>query len=584
MSRKSLMSDLPVVRSAAARTLFLLSAVVTVAILLWTHHLRMSGFLAGHTPIYYVLFAYDDYQGATETLLVLIAATLIPLTSAGRSLLRWVGGHPATVAAASAVAMMLGTLYIYHDHPLSMDEYAAYFQSRVFAAGHLAGRFPVPQLDWLIPPGFQNGFLNVSQATGSVASSYWPSYSLILAPFTLLGIPWACNPLLSALALLVIHRLAMELFADVEAAGMAVLLTAASPVFFAYGISYYSWQAHLLMNAGYALLLVRPTPRRALLAGLVGSVALTLHNPVPHILFCIPWLVYLATRPDRWILLACAAVGYAPLCLVLGVGWYVFSSHLIHAGGAATVVRQTSNQQSLALIFHLPNFRSLSTRLMDLAKLWVWSSPGLLVLAAAGTWRWRHHTLYSLLLASALVTLVGYLFFPFDQGHGWGARYFHSAWAVLPLLATAAVFRPATRSPAPGSPVAAPSRFEDPAARSFFTTCALLSLIVGVGFRAWQIQDFVGEALSHLPQYRGSERHIVFVDWHIYYYSGDLIQNDPWLRDNAVRMMSFGNDDDAKMMANYYPGWRKVYADQHGTVWSAAPTAASSGSRRPAVE
>jgi hypothetical protein len=39
--------------------------------------------------------------------------------------------------------------------------------------------------------------------------------------------------------------------------------------------------AHLLMNVLYALLL-KPSAARALAAGLVGSLAFTLHNPLPH--------------------------------------------------------------------------------------------------------------------------------------------------------------------------------------------------------------------------------------------------------------------------------------------------------------
>src|SRR6185503_16072528 len=110
-------------------------------------------------------------------------------------LLRWVGEHPGWIALVSFVAMTAGSLAVYHDHPLSMDEYAAFFQSQIFASGHLTGRFPVELLNWLVPVWFQDSFIDVGRVSGRVISSYWPSFSLLLAPFTLLGIPWACNPL-----------------------------------------------------------------------------------------------------------------------------------------------------------------------------------------------------------------------------------------------------------------------------------------------------------------------------------------------------------------------------------------------------
>jgi hypothetical protein len=104
------------------------------------------------------------------------------------------------------------------------------------------------------------------------------------------------TPVISALTLLVIHRLALRLFHSEESARLAVLLTVASPEFFANGVSYCSMLARLLANGVYALLLLKRTPRRALLAGTVGSFALTLHNPVPHLLFAIPWVFWTATR------------------------------------------------------------------------------------------------------------------------------------------------------------------------------------------------------------------------------------------------------------------------------------------------
>ena len=100
--------------------------------------------------------------------------------------------------------------------------------------------------------------------------------------------------MLSGLTVLVVHRLALKLFHSAESAGLAVLFTVASPVFFADGISYYLMTAHLLFNGVFALLLLEPAPRRLVLAGVVGSFALSLHNPVPHVLFAAPWIVSMA--------------------------------------------------------------------------------------------------------------------------------------------------------------------------------------------------------------------------------------------------------------------------------------------------
>ena len=323
-----MLSTTPILRSAAARTLFFSSSIVTAGILLWAHYFNGSDL----APIFRLLFAVHDAEGAGWLLAVLVLAVFVSGRLHSAEILRWVSDHMLWVAIATVLVLCAGSLIVYRNHPLAMDEYAPYLQSQIFAAGKFSGNFPVALMDWLVPPGFQNYFISVSKVTGDVASAYWPSFALLLTPFTALGIPWACNPVISALTLVVAHRLGLKIYGDRDVAAMVVLFTVASPVIFLDGISYYSMSAHLLANALYALLLIDPTPRKAALAGVVGSIALTLHNPVPHILFAAPWIIWLLTRDSGLRLSAWLAVGYAPLCLILGVGWFWFTGHLRQAG------------------------------------------------------------------------------------------------------------------------------------------------------------------------------------------------------------------------------------------------------------
>jgi hypothetical protein len=48
-----------------------------------------------------------------------------------------------------------------------------------------------------------------------------------------------------------------------------------------------------------------------------------------------------------------------------------------------------------------------------------------------------------------------------------------------------------------------------------------------------------------------------------------LVQNDPWLRGNVVRMISHGAVADANMMHENFPNLHQVYHDRYGSVWSA---------------
>jgi hypothetical protein len=552
-------SSLPIVRSIGARGFFFASVAVMVAIVLWMQGLRPNGL----TAIFFVLFARMDFVPAIGAVLILVVAALNTDTSAA-ALPRWIGAHSSLIAAITLILLCVGALFVYENHPLSMDEYAQFFQSEVFARGRLTGHFPTPQLDWLIPPAFANQFLVASPATGAVVSAYWPSFALLLTPFTALGIAWACNPIISALTLLTVHRLALRLFHSEESAGIAILLTLASPVFFANGISYYSMPAHLLANCVYMLLLLDPSPRRALLAGLVGSVALTLHNPVPHMLFAIPWLLWVATRPAGMRLLGCLIAGYAPLCVLLGIGWFWFLHGLAPSGGSASgASSQMSFIKQLVDTFGLPSPPVIYARTIGLAKICVWAVPGLVVLACMGAWEWRRDHACRALAASAVLTLLGYYLVPFDQGHGWGYRYFHSAWVALPLLA-AGVF--ATRA----GEQQRTGIFNDVETRTLVVGCALLTLVFGIGFRAVQMRDFVTFDQQQQPAYAGTEHRVVFLDPNLSFYGADLVQNDPWLRGNVIRMLSRGAEADTTLMRQQFPDMRLVYHDTYGTVWSAA--------------
>lgn len=571
---KELFAHLPVGRSTTVRTLLIAGGLITAVCVLWIQQLRISGDPRGLAPIFFVLFSFFDYSAAMLALGILLVALFVPQWDGFNRLLRWMGEHPWLLGGAVAVALSIGTLVIYHDQPLSMDEYAPAFQSQAFAAGHLAGQFPADMLNLLVPEGFQNYFLTVSKATGEVSSKYWPSFALLLTPFTLLGIPWACNPVLSGLTVVVLNRLAKRLFNNVEAAGLVTLFTLASPVFFADGISYYSMTAHMLANAIFVLLLLEPTPRRLVTAGVVGSIALTLHNPVPHLLFAIPWFAWLAKQEKPLAKFGALCAGYLPLSLLLGIGWFVYLGRLQHDGQPPGAV--TGNLHATLSVFAFPTAIVLYARLIGVAKVLLWSTPCLFLLAIAGGWRSRLDSRLLTLTACALLTLVGYLFFPADQGHGWGFRYFHSAWFALPLLATAFLYasgaaqvkKPSNAGRLGDVPVALGA---DTGAdtRTYVVACALLSLVAAVGLRASQIDEFLTDHLHQYPHYAGTEPRVI-VQSGVGFYPYDLVQNDPFLRKDVVHMIDVGKGAIPVAIQKHFPSYHRVYSDDYGEVWSAA--------------
>ena len=544
-----------------------LALLVTAAIIRWQQVLRQGLFDLGTVPIFYRLFLFQDHLGAFLFALVLLLALVPGVQRTATAIAQRLGSHPTPVATVACLCLAAGSFWVYQAQPLAMDESAPYMQAQVFASGALLGQLPPDLLDWLVYPPFQNYFIHVSHQTGQVASAYWPGFALLLTPFMALGIPWLCNPALGGLAVWTIHRLTLQLTESTEAAGASVLFTLASAAFVVNSISFYSMTAHLLCNAVFALLLLRPTVPRAAGAGLIGGLALTLHNPVPHMLFAVPWLIWLAFQPDRRRLIPAIAAGYLPWVMIVGFGWH----HLLQGLGEGTTSAAAANGgnpfavaiSSLAGVFKVPGATQLTDRLIGLAKLWLWAAPLLLLAACVGFWRFRRDTHFRLLLASAVLTFVGYLFVPLSQGHGWGFRYVHSAWFVLPILAASVVTGPSRKvagnaRPAPG-----------PLGR-YALAAALGGLLVMTPFFLWQVHSFIQEHLAQLPAAGHGRPRIVIISPSMGYYAQDLVQNDPFLRAPIIRMSTQGRRNDAAMMARYFPDQVLLCKSFRGTVWGHA--------------
>lgn len=466
--------------------------------------------------------------------------------------------------AAAAVLWLLlcaGSLWVYRNQPLSMDEYSAVFQAKVFAAGAMHGGFPPALLDNLVPPRFQNSFLMVNHATGAVMSGYWPGFSLLLAFFVWLGIPWACNPTIVALSFLLIGRMARDLLDSRLAAGWALLFSLASPAFVANGITYYSMPAHLLFNLLFAWLLLMPSPLRLFLAGLAGGFALSLHNPFPHAVFALPWIIWLATQRGRTLRnLFFLALGYLPMILLLGLGWLLWRQDVLREGmqaaaaamgsaPASSIDRLVGMLRDFLHMLHWPGEPIIFARLGGLAKLWLWASPLLLLLAWWGG-RGDKRPGIRLMGASALLTFFAYFLIEFDQGHGWGYRYFHSAWGVLPVLAALGVIKLA--------------QTDYPRVLRQVAMLALVSLVAANAMRFVQMGEFMQAHLAQFPPRVEAGRTIVLHNGRGYY-ALDLIQNDPWLRGETVVLLT-SRPADKKYLARCMAKKLKIYSNRYGST------------------
>jgi hypothetical protein len=506
---------------------------------------------ANLSVIFNLLLTVQDMQTAWIAVAICFVASVWNRPAPATRLVALLSEHPLMVALWSAVLIALGSIFVYRSYPVSMDEYAAVFQSKVFASGRLFAWLPPGAIDWLIVPGFNGAFLVGSRETGRVVEAYWPGYALLLAPFEFLGAPWLCNATLAALSVFLIYRITVEITGDRRAGGWAMVFTIASGAFLANAISYYSMQAHLTANLLFAWLLLKPTGPRVFSAGVVGSFALILHNPFPHALFALPWIVAITADKNLRRHLAPLILGYLPLAVSVGLGWFLFKSSL--ASGYHGVPATSALASG---IFKWTDIHILNMRVAALAKMSVWAVPGLFVLAALGFARHRSNRNIGLLAQSAALTFVGYLFVNLDQGHGWGYRYFHSAWGVIPILAACAMTR----------------RFQrDVRLESFVGAACVLSVLLLVPLQMHQIEQFVSRQMDRLPSPKRPGNNIFFINPGGGFYIEDMIQTDPFLREQDLLLLSHGSRADFDLMKGSWPTAVKIGDGPWGQQWYLRP-------------
>ena len=523
---------------------------LTFAIILLLIYLigeRQAEYFSG---IFRVLLYYDLWY-AIAFLLALALAGMA--ASRAERLPSLIGRHPWSCAALVLAATTILAPLVYRLYPLSMDEFAVHFQSQTFAAGQLSAFLPVEWLSRLVPPYFHGWFLVISPQTGETISIFWPGFAFVMTPFSALGAGWLCNPVITALTVPAVMYTAARIYPEQpDAAGWAAAFTIASPVFVVMGLSSYAMPGLMLLNILFVMGFLQARPLTLFCSGIAGSLALTFHNPLPHMLFAAPWILWLVWTQGLGRKLIALALGYLPLTLIFGIGWIVLRAQVMEMPeqpaeetGIAGIV-----DRSLG-IFVLPDLTVLHMRAAGLVKLWIWSMPGLLVFAVIGAWMKGRNPHILLLAASGILTFAGYFIVPFDQGHGWGYRYFHSAWFVLPLLAI-------------GFVVGAQAPLSRKAWASALAAASVIIMLpvflAGTGKFVWSIIDQVPPASSASPL----RLTFVYPDRG---FAAELVQNDPFLDGDDLFLFGSNAEDDARLARALSPEARIVAQTNVGVMW-----------------
>lgn len=532
------------------RGLLPLTLALTAAAPLAMYSGRIPGLGEFDYLIYYRLLFYNDFTNALAMLAAfLLALAVRPLRDLVSRLADWISLNPGKTCAIAFVALAIAARVVYQGFPLAMDEYAPLLQARIFAQGDIAITYPRELLDRMVVPGFQGSFIHVNHETGNAISGYWPGLALLMTPFAWFKAEWVLNPLLGAVGLWLIGDLARQGSGSERARGWAMLAALACPQYTINAMSYYAMTGLLTLNLLFLWLLLRPGARNAFLAGIAGSVALVMHNPVPHALFAIPVGIWLLTSEERRRKLIPLAAGYVPLTALLGLGWPLLTSEMglrPTAVAAADVGFVASWIERLGQLFVLPGLDMLIVRSYAAWKTLIWAAPGLLLVAFLVKPR---HALQRVLLAAFLITFAFYFLVPFDQGHGWGYRYIHSAWGLIPIAI--GVFA---------------AKADDECGR--LLAAAVFAGLLATPAFLWTTRETISTSIALQPATPGQGKALVFIANRPSLYTLDLIRNYPGEGDRILRMWSRGADEDARLATRIAPNAVLHSADERGSTWT----------------
>jgi hypothetical protein len=329
------------------------------------------------------------------------------------------------------VAALLVHVFVLQEFANSGDEYAYVWQATAFSEGHVTAVSPQPA------DAFKQNHL--ADADNVRFSRYPPGWPLLLAIGAGAGWPGMVNPLLAALALAGIYRLACS-WAGPRAAAWGVLMTGASPFFLLNAGSFHSHPSCLFALTGLALSLAWATERPGAWPLLLGGASFglaVLIRPYTALLIGLPLIIGLglpilrrlsAEQRSPWAAGAWFALGGVPAIGALmivnlaatGSWWMLAWSRFDASEGASfgsyghTIVRGLKTAVRLCL-----------------EGVVYTSFIALPLLAAARGQSVAHRRLLWVMLVAPV---AGYVFWWSHGGNRYGPRFYFEALLPMTLL------------------------------------------------------------------------------------------------------------------------------------------------------
>jgi hypothetical protein len=426
------------------------------------------------------------------------------------SLLAW-KNLPALIALGVLLATCIGRFTVHHNFDLCTDEYLNDFEAGILDRNHVVATVPTEWRDY--ESALAAPYEKYNAKTGCWASGFLPGFASLDFLFGKMGISWALSPLLCALSLLLLASLARKAFPElpVLAGNVAVLILAATPQFLAMGMTKFAWTAHLFGSLLWVWLFVHPNRFLFLLTPILGALLIGLHQPHVHPLVAAPFVIRLL-RDGRWR----DFVWFLAWYVIGAFGWYQIFNLLrpeaFAGGGDLNPLLPASSS------FIVSALLSLIFATFHAFTFFAWMTPVLAPFLGNFLVTWKTQpTIARDAFVAACLTFLFYLFFPHVQGHGWGFRFIHSAYGLLALAAT-------------GGAVALHREGRSaPMAKALVASVAF-GVFVQVPYRIHEIRAMVVPLARTWNYISRQPTDFVVIKTSEFWYSWDLIRNDPWLQ------------------------------------------------------
>lgn len=341
-----------------------------------------------------------------------------------------------TIALVVGAALVMRLVFA--SNPRLVDEMAQLFHARVFAAGRLAAPAPQPREAFLI--------MHTWVTDAGWVSLYPPGQTALLALGILLGAPWLVNPIVGGLSLLLVFRIARNLYGRRTAVAAAFLWASSAWVLFM-SATYTSHVGVVAFTlAAWALVFGGgdggPAPWRTVAAGVAVGLA-TVTRPLDGVAAVVPVLVWIAAR-RRWRRLPWLVAGGLPVALAWAwLNWRMYGDALTTGYGALY-------GQELELGFLTDPWGRPFTPLVALGNavvavrrlsihLFEWPIPALVPLVAWALGA-RHAKRADVVLLAGVVAAPILYFFYWHSGFYMGPRFYYAAAPML-VIGTARAWR-----------------------------------------------------------------------------------------------------------------------------------------------